>query len=26
MNNCDLNSQFLLEVVIVISRSGFHKT
>jgi len=26
MNNCDLSLQFLLEVVIVITRSGFHKT
>lgn len=26
MNNCDLNSQFLFEVAIVITHSGFHKT
>lgn len=25
MNNCDLSSQFLVQVAIAITRSGFHK-
>jgi len=25
MNNCDLSSQFMVEVAIAITRSGFHK-